>query len=406
MWWLATPLFASQANERLLEQRAREVLLGLHTEMQLDERFDLRKPYVASMLQLIIRYGWPSYFYWIGSKGNEGSHESYLSAKASLMKRPYFSPEYRRDRISLLPDSRLILSPFTSTPDEWRVERVDERSGGYWWPLEDFRSRELRGNLDRLQSVLLRRQDSAVVVVAAARAEAAGALTPDDSAVGHLFATSSPTVVRSLATEATADGVVRLRNNVDRQPTLIGGELMTTDPTSANRVGFRARFGVTPPAPLSELAAGDIDVSQPAFVAEGFSERESTASDWTREKLPTTDIASSSRKVSLVWESYGVTSFDTTAISLTVLRNDGGSILQALRSVVGMNLNSNGSLSMSWRETNAPAAISGGGSVPIQVRSITLDFGNLAHGDYWLEVAMRRSTESAVSSRRAFRVLP
>ncbi len=405
IWWLATPLFASRANERLLEHLARQVLLGIHTEVQLDERFDLRAPYVTSIRQLILRYGWPSYFYWIG-KGNDGSHESYLSQKASGMKPPYFSPEYRRDRIALVPDTRLITSPFTSTLAEWRVERVDERGDGAWWPLEHFRSRELRGNLDRLQSVVLRRQDSALIVVAAARAQTAPTFTSDDSTVGHLFATSGPTDVRSLATEATSDGVVRLHGSVGQQPLLISVELLTNERATARRVGFRSRFGTTPPEPLRTLAIGSVDVSQPTFVTEGFAERRTVASDWKREMLPTTDFSSSSRKVSIVWESYGVAAFDTATISLTVGRADGGSILQRLRGVVGMNVNPNGSLSMSWRETDAPTPISRVSDVPVQVRSISLDFGDLAPGSYWLEITMRGRTDSEARSRRTFRILP
>jgi len=403
LWWLATPLFAVGANERELEQRARELIFTLHSDVDVDERFDVRSPYVASMRQLLYRYGWPSYFNWMG-KGNETSHESYLSRRASVMKVPYFGPEYSRDRVELLPNARVVSSPFTTTDSDWRLVTVDQRNDAAWWPIEHFRSRQLRGDLDWMQYVTLRRRDSIVLAVAASRADSARGVVSVDSGNGYLIVTSGPMSVRTLASATTSDGVVRLHATIGQLPSLVGVELLYSPTINALPVGFRTRFGISPPEPLNRLPIQAFDISQPVFVSSDFIAKGNGKREWMELMLPSTEFSPLHSKVGVVWESYGISDRDTATISLTVSRSDKSSILGRLGAVVGMNPDARGALTMTWVETTNPRSITELGEIPIQVRSIILDFGSLAPGVHVLQVTMRRASGQEATSKRFFRV--
>lgn len=85
-WWLADPLFSVAGNERRTEHFARRMWVALHSALPRDERFHLECSLGGDALaQMVVRYGLPSYSYWMDSAEERSHLFGYVNRTSAMM---------------------------------------------------------------------------------------------------------------------------------------------------------------------------------------------------------------------------------------------------------------------------------------------------------------------------------
>lgn len=408
IWWLADPLWREPGNARRAEQDARRTEIAVGRMAAQDERFSYDGlPGGEAVESLVLRYGWPTYRSWLGM-AEEREHTNWLSySENSPPSSPYSSLEYALDRIHTFPSWRAALNPFEAKPEDWRF--VDEDSTGMptatWWPTEHFRPARRLVQLPEGQTVSVRRQ-SYIEVVSAVTMGHPAQLRARDRYDVMLLASSGPERVDSLDQQWAASGdTVRLRGRLSGEPTLLGIEAVGQ---AADGLDARTRFGVSPPRPLSALAADEPAVSDLALLPPLSAAQLAAPSDTLLHLLrPSSMLTANDRRLSLYWESYNTRPSDSVQIVLRVVPENGASLLRRLGIAARLISDPTEGVEVRWLDSEplgGQATLVG--PVPAQMRAITLDLGRLKPGRYLIDLRMQRKDGRIAVQQTAVELLP
>ncbi len=390
-WWLADPLWSVAGNERWVEQMTREVQLRLRTALPRDERWRWTNAHGNDARALMIRrYGWPAYVHW-GGWDVEAEHDEWLRSQEipGVANRPYTSYEYDRGRQVLLPSAAVLADPFGADPEAWAWPLA----AGDTWPREHAALVYPIQGLPHGQTVFLRRQDSVRVGVSTL-------LFTDDigreagaSVSGVLVGSTGPGHADLLAAAVGQAGdVLRLAAMMDARPTVLSVEIPPD--VSILAPAARARFGVRPPAALSQSPPGAVTVSMPVLVEVGADGVAPSGPDQALARLLPSRVVAG--RVAVYWESYGVAAEDSVEVAIALTRESSGILSRAGR-LVGLAPSTTTPVVTSWMERPGGAgrtvvAADAPGST-ILGRSIVIDLSTVPVGRYWLEVLVGAARE-------------
>ncbi len=438
IWWLSDPLWSEPGNERRLEQYVRRTLLALRDRPHRDERWDWRPEMGGDALrELILRYGWPSYTDWPGPINDRARTGRYLiSHWRGAVNPPYTTFEYSVDRAHMVPDWQTIRAPLQATTGAWQLHSPDsivplgaartdstaasaperERAtsiqqevmlliDSWWWPREHFASRFPIVQLPDGQTVMLRRNAGALLGVATplpsetlhrhrgARVEPALVVTPRPAAVD--VAARKPGVV--------GEPVVFVAS-IPGEQTLIGVEIPADSATGAPAA--RSRRGIAPPPPLSAMGADETAISGLVLLRAEPGSTFPAATEDVLEHMAATDTIDSRTSFGIYWETYGVAAADTVELAVWVERFTPQGILRRFGISLNITADLNTPIAVSWVEPGAGnRAHVIPGRVPIVGRHLVLDAGQLAPGDYWLDVVVRKRGADPLRARRQITVV-
>lgn len=399
LWWLADPLFLEPGNERRAEHFARRTLMTLLEPLGEDGRLRFRPEKGGeAVIETLVRYGWPSQFYWAGPF-IDGAHDGWMLLARADTAPPYVVPEYTPDRLHVVPRFAAILSPFESGPGEWQLNAPGDPYD--WWPVEHY-ARD-RGGIMQLpegQTATLRRRDAARFLWAGDLEPGLLARTRGDTVRATLFASHGVGEVRSTgAFAARVGGALVVDIPLHVGPALIGIEL----PGDSVRPAARTRFGTTIPEPLSAL--GQAQALSPPILFEPPDDVTTTVSDrYAVARMYGTTRFNRLSRVGVYWEGYGFGVSDTVEVELRVERQDQPGIVGRFIGVLGIGHERHASGALRWSDMpGAGRAIQiQEGDVPVQMRNVTVDLSGLARGTYRLTLSMKTQRRQAVSSERMF----
>jgi hypothetical protein len=410
MWWLADPLFRTPGNERRSEQEARRMTYAIRSAVLQDERY----PYdperggdaIATMLE---RYGWPVYTSWGGTL-QDRSHSDYLARKASRTPSaaPYTTFEYTLDAVSTIPSWRTIESPFTARGPDWLLHPADsmDRPSDSWWPREHFRPIQRLVDLPPAQQVFVRRHN---------QVEVAMALPLSHSALrgaGGLFdvmllSTAAPGRIDSLASAKVADGSnAFLRGVIASGASLLAIEALGVE--GGIMINARMRHGAIAPEPLAALGAFDIDLSDVALLSSlPDSALRTPRDELLQHMLPCRCLRERKRQLVLYWEVYGVRPADSATMSIAIASEREAGLLRRLGVMTGVASDPRRSVAMSWQDGEPIGGLANlQGPVPVQVRTLQMDFSSLEPGSYVVDVTVRLADGRTASRRTSVTLEP
>lgn len=417
-WWLADPLWSEPGNARRTEHMARQVLVALRSRIAQDDRMHWSPRYGGDAVrEMVLRYGWPSYFWWAGAFQDDDHYRWTQDVEQRWGVAPratFWAPEYSAGRLHLAPDAAAWRAPMDTLP--WREARIaaPARDAQRWWPHEHWVPDAPLAALADVQVALLRRQHETRVVAATDPAALDGRrilLAAGDTARAALLLAAAPDSVVTVAESRLATGAPAvLAGSVQRAgAALLALELSPAHAAAAPRAPRRrARLAVHVPAPLAALGHGERAVSAPALVrpaAEGtaLDEREATV---LAGLLGTTTLPSRAR-VGVYWESYGFAAADTVRVTLRVVRHRDGVLARLGRAlhVPGFGAEGRDATATAWSEGPRPEAMlaAGDGAVPVRQWARTLDLRALPAGRYHVEVTVAGGGRAA-TGRRDFAV--
>lgn len=94
LWWLSDPLWSEPGNERRAEQFARKVLVTILAPLGMDERQHwVPEKGGEAVAESLLRYGWPTQFYWAGVIVDNGYDAWLLKTAAVDTAQPYLVRE-------------------------------------------------------------------------------------------------------------------------------------------------------------------------------------------------------------------------------------------------------------------------------------------------------------------------
>lgn len=396
LWWLADPLWLERGNERRAEHLARKVHASLVGALGDDERlrFTPRKGGEAVM-ETLVRYGWPTQFFWGGVVHDMG-HDEWLRRAGAETARPYAALEYSRGRVHTVPSPAALDNPLTAAADAWELGAPKK---GEWWPREHYaRDASRLVQLPIGQSVLLRRKQGARFAWAGDLDAKALARSESDSVTGTLFESRSSDSVTARGTfHALAGRALVVDVVLHPGATLLGVEL----PGDSSHAAARTRFGLEV-APALGALGGTRALSQPLF----FEPADGAARDMTDDAAIARMFGGTSfdrrQRLGLYWESYGFAPGDSVDIEVHVSREDKPGVFERVASVLRIGARGGSEVGMRWREGpghNRGVPLRGEG-VPVEMRSIVLEVSRLVKGTYRFQVAMNRPGEPPVTSER------
>ncbi len=449
IWWLADPLFLTPGNERKVEHYGRRMLLDLHTMVDsVDGLFDyrdrVRDDGVHQRIQNeIIRYGFPTTGRGCNmvckegptsawrrfvrgptaprpARGRAGSttppptvpppvqkwrrfdtKETYLGTYANVA---WIGPQYHT-----IPSWAAINDPLHATDSDWSLSPPFSSRDNWdvsWWPTEFYARDE--GPLFNLptQVAFFRRAKTALIAAAAQWDTASTFRKPPGSARFGIAMSSGPyDTMRVIAGTVSGAKPPPVLSPISSNPMLLGVEMIPAG-GGGDGAASRTRFGITPPAPLSQLAAGDIALSDPILVhVDPNAAEPTTFADAITNMYGTTQLAKPQR-VAVAWEVYGLADGDTVDVSLRIVRhNDQGVVSRALSTIgIGRSAGAD-SLIVQWKEPRSgDRASSVDGGTTIRLRSLVLELSGLAAGSYSLEIVTARRGTATATARREFSI--
>jgi hypothetical protein len=399
LWWLSDPLWSEPGNERRAEHIARKATVQLIAPLGTDGRqYFAARQGGESVMESLVRYGWPSQFFWAGP-ATDSSHDSWLRAHGAAKAPPYSVREYTRERrLHTVPLPSTLDDPFGAARDGWQLTGHGDDD---WWPTEHYaRDRSALVAFPIGQTVMLQRRDSTRFIWAGQLDSATRGPTSDAGRPVILFDSRSVGDVRRVGTFSVRDGV---RAIVDASlaggRTLLGLEV----PGDSAHAAARARYAITVLAPLTELRGGRA-VSQALLFDPPADAGRAVSADAAIDRMYTSTTLTNATRIGVYWESYGFHSADTVDLTVRIVRKDRPSaVVRAIR-VLGIARAGDDSIGVHWREIpqNSRAIQRMEGAVPMQMRSIVLDLSRLPHGEYVLQLGVNRPNEPPVSSERTF----
>ncbi len=148
VWWLADPLYAEPGNERRVEHYVRQLLIALHSSVQLDPcnppgavrcsafdgRFDWNDLHGgAAIREMILRFGWPAFGIGMESRNMGDDHlNGYLQDSGP---RVLSTNEYTPSRLHTLPHWSDVEHPLQLNAGDWDLGRPGRE---LWWPVEHY----------------------------------------------------------------------------------------------------------------------------------------------------------------------------------------------------------------------------------------------------------------------------
>jgi hypothetical protein len=408
-WWLADPLYVEAGNERRVEHYARRVKIELHRALTIDERWDWLPAHGGdAIVEMIVRYGWPSFFGWGGGQ-EDRSHFGWLAFTDSSVN---VSGEYVGPRNHTAPDLKAVLDSGMTGFDDYDLapERTgrEPRFDTNWWPVEHYaREGGALVRLDHQRAFFRRARDAEVVVAVRMPADeliAAGRLPYAASLVFMSGPRDSARVTRrTVRPDGKAQTVFTAR--APSSTWVISAELTPAD--SGHGTVGRARFAATLPQslvsfPPATIALSDILLFEPPPADERLPSDLERASV---KMMPTTTL-DIGKKMGVFWEMYGVAPDDSVHVALRIAQNDRVGFFRRLGARVGLADRGDAAVVLRWVEPQpgregSSSVIAG---VPVQSRALTLDLSNLGRGGYLMELSVGRPGQPPVTAVRALRI--
>lgn len=415
-WWLSDPLFRTRANERRVEDDMRRVEIELRKEVEHDERYTwIEKDGGDALAELVERYGWPTYTANMTRYGGmEKSHTGYLNNDQrppypiSPRMAPYTTFEYSMDRVHTVPKWSMLESPFSITDSAWilRSEGASGTPQTGWWPAEHYQPEKQIVQLYEGQTGMFRRQSQILMATALPLKHPMLRTSANARYDIMLLASKGPGHLDSLAQVVdTAGATIALQGLIAPTPHIIAVEALGA---RDNGVDARSRFGVTPPLPLDSMKRGEIAVSDPVLLRSGsVGDAPIPGEELLDRMLATTSLNSATRRISLYWETYGLTAVDTVKVFVRLVGEKDLTIAQRLAVAVRVSDNPNGTIVQEWTEPDASRGTRTlDGLVPVQMRTIVLNLSQLEPGPYRIEVGVQRKNGSVAFGLRRISVEP
>lgn len=397
-WWLSDPLWSEPGNERRAEQFARKVMVTVLAPLLADERQHWAPEKGGeAVAESLLRYGWPTQFYWAGFVVDDG-HDTWLLRRAVVdTAQPYVVREYSRDRLHTVPTTKALASPFDAAASDWTLNGLV--SDEDWWPREHFgRDAGMIQQLREGQLGMLRRWATTNLAWATELDSAMRLRSGRDSVRAALYDARGPEATRLVGWFGARSGrPLVVSGSVSPGPTLLGVEL----PGDARRTAARTRFGVTVVPSLRELGR-ELAISQPLLIAApDVAAGPLTAEAAVPRMLGSTTITRAQR-LGIYWEAYGFAVTDTVDIRLTLSREGKPGIFERVTTGFGLWGEEGGRADVRWTEPPGGARVitQMEGNVPVQMRSVSLDLRRQRGGRYKLEVSMKTPTGTAVTGAR------
>jgi hypothetical protein len=405
IWWLANPLYTYPGNVRRVDQNVRRVQVALRSAVFRDERRDWRKEVAGDALrEMIDRYGWPAYSALLPYERYDHMAEFLLRSQPIVA--PMTSYEYSRDRVHLFPEQRLLESPFRSKVGDWNFSPPANMAedGNVWWPREHASLPYSLLPLPDVQSAMLRRDHGALFAVAADLDPTLLQRNVTEGVEAAIVVSPGPDSVHVVERRPAVVGATTVLSGlIGPGPYVAGFEIM---PGKSRRgPAARARFGIEPPAALSEMKRGEFSISAPVILR-------NPGTDKTPSSNPDSALASmagsstvSTGRLGIYWETYGFQRADTVELSVWIERYTPQGIFRRLGTSLGVAQDMNTPVVVTWTEPqsgNQTHMIAG--NVPIIGRSVVLDVSALPKGDYWLDVGASLRGAEPVHGRRSFTI--
>ena len=399
IWWMSRPMFSDSTEDRRSEDYARKVLIQLHSALPWDERYDWRMRFGGEAVsEMMVRYGWPAFSAYTGDYEEE-SHASWMYFYDSTRTA---TAEYPQDRVHLVPEWNAVADPFHARAAAWQLNMPPLTNGdepaAQWWPNEHYAPG--RGGIAQLrdQTVMLRRDDH-LLLATASDLRFAGHAINADTAAAVLMRTTSPDEIERLKRRAMRNATALvLTARISAAPAVVGTEVLGP----RGELSLRTRFGIMPPAPLSELTPGETAISDPVLISTDESPNDPDGA--LGQMLGTTVVRA--KKIGVYWETYGYGAGDSVDVAVIVARHEPLSKFRRLGMKLRVAHDINGSVAVRWSEPQAghdswtiPSR------VPIQARAVGLDLSRLEPGHYTVQVlAGRRGAVGVppVMARRDF----
>ncbi|MBI2407278.1 MAG: hypothetical protein HYV19_03105 [Gemmatimonadetes bacterium] len=397
-WMLSDPLWSEPGNERRAEQMSRKVLVTQLAPLGEDEHQRWRPTKGGeAVAESLLRYGWPTQFYWAGNAVDE-AHGNWLLKSAGVdTAPPYVVREYSRDRLHTVPAARALLAPMTAIADDWTLNGA--ASDNRWWPVEHF-ARDA-GRIQQLpdgQRAMLRRAAGSRFAFAVDLDTALRAHLAKNGVQATLFEAHLPDSVQALERSAVRIQRALVVDHLFAEgPALVGVEL----PGDQGRAAARTRFSVEI-APALSAGDGERDVSQPVFV-DPPPDGGGLGADAAIARMLGSTTLSRLRRIGIYWEAYGFASSDTVEIALALSREGKPGMFERVVSGFGLWGEEGGRADVQWTELpgSGRTLTQMEGDVSVQMRSVSLDLRRQRAGRYRLDVSMKTPGGSAVVRSRA-----
>jgi hypothetical protein len=398
LWWLSDPLWAERGNERRAEHYARKVRITMLAPLGEDERQRWRPEKGGeAVAETLLRYGWPSHFFWAGPLTDNG-HDEWLARTAGVdTAQPYLVREYSRDRLHTVPDTRALLSPFEANATDWTLNALADNAD--WWPREHY-ARDA-GRVIQLpigQQAMLRRRDATRLAVAFTLDTALLLHPRGDSARVTLYRATAPDSTHAVAARALHGGrTLVIDAPLPQGPTVVGVELHG----APSRAAGRTRFGVNVLPPLRRL--GDARaLSPPVFIEPPADAMTAMPAEAAIARMLGSTVLARSGRVGVYWEAYGFSATDTVEITLSLSRESKPGMFERVASGFGLWGEEGKRADVRWSEVpgSGRTVVRMEGDVPVHMRSVSLDLRRQRAGRYRLEVAMRTPAGAWVHSER------
>lgn len=405
MWWLADPLWSIPGNERLVAHGSRLTSVTLRSVTNRDERYvwDLFNG-GSGLREVVIRYGWPSYTFWPGTKFQNQIQRVLDLMPARKTQMPYSVKEYHKNQSALIPRGSAIADPFHAENNSWDIWRDESAQENKWWAPEYMTYATRIMPMAQGQDVMWRRDAAIVYQLAVDDPLSNRDTTSKALSRAQLWGGTNPKSTRKLADALIDEGhTLRLKTTFSSEPRVMSAEILPRTPAEQAQ---RNRYGVIPPPTLQEMKSGEFALSDPVVM-----------------RMPNRDMAlptdesevlrymagglsfPATEPVALYWESYGFAPGDTVQIELRIRRDDKVNAARRVGALLGVASALRDSVSIKWTEPdNRHRAITLPGSKPVVGRSLAIDLTALAPGSYVVSIEMRKGATISARGERRFEV--
>ncbi|MBL0938133.1 MAG: hypothetical protein IBJ03_04515 [Gemmatimonadaceae bacterium] len=413
-FWLADPAWTTRVNERRVTHMARRMAAVLHSSTECDERYDLFPTRGGPVvLEMLLRYGWPSLSTWIGETTDSG-HDGYLQARGTTPSPPYSTAEYDGARVAFGAPSLLFLDETRAPPSAWQpvapagaVGRHSRRSSDeVWWPFEHITMPGTRVVAFTDWQIATFRRQTEIQIATAVDMTATRAIVDSLRVRGDtlslLMSPEQDSVVR-IATLVGAGGNSAVMTS--RMAPVSGVISLELHGGSTDRILGRMRSGYRAPNTLAALGGDSIAMSDPVLFR-ADAPLPSDVNAMLPHMLPTVNVPR--RSIGLFWEVYGVPVGDSVQFTIAITpRQRPGFLRRAVAALRLMAAPVNG-VAIGWNDpSSAPTAAVdalGARTTPILPRALRVDLSQLSPGEYVIEISATDAKQRTALASRAIRV--
>jgi hypothetical protein len=408
LWWLSDPLFTEAGNERRAAHYARRISVMMHAVVPADDPYDWANGHGGvAPTDMVVRYGWPTSMTWVGPADDQ-NHFEFLDDAEPVH---FTTNEYAPDRYHTVPTWAAITNPAQATADQWeltaRAALRAKPNATLWWPTEHFA--HVGGPLVQLADYQLSvfRRDSVAMIGLAAPLDAADLqVARGTAASGSLVFSVTPDSFHMVAVTGSVGGSLAAHGTTAARPQVIGLEARVPTTSPDRPITARTRFGVTPPPPLVQLAAGTIAISDLALlVVPPDTVIDGSDPDRLLPFMVGTTRLRNAGKTSIYWETYGFAADDSVTTSLQVERLDPPSRLRSLAQTVGLAGRIDDKMSVAWTDRAANQAFPIPASAPAFGHHVSVDLSTLQFGHYRITITVTRHDGTKVAAAREVNIV-